>query len=272
MDSFCMSNKVPRTIPELEQELNDQIELLKLDLANYDAGMEIAAKGIAAKLRVLLHDSRTCHSLLGQIGKNVALFHDTSHKFEPGNVFTYSGLITVSALTHNPKYNAPLDNLPQGSDRQIAFDDWWNAVVFLDKEHEEFSRRDLVLTLADQDGGAHVDPEVEKKYYALTRQNTLGWQTQTASGTWKALSNPHYAAVRQIAHEVLKSLVPGYTPPATSTRATFEGVQIAGLSMGIVGEPHSPPPLPPSRPAQEKVGRNDPCPCGSGKKYKKCHG
>jgi preprotein translocase subunit SecA len=23
---------------------------------------------------------------------------------------------------------------------------------------------------------------------------------------------------------------------------------------------------------QEKVGRNDPCPCGSGKKFKKCHG
>src|SRR5882757_260390 len=26
------------------------------------------------------------------------------------------------------------------------------------------------------------------------------------------------------------------------------------------------------RRAGEKVGRNDPCPCGSGKKYKKCHG
>jgi preprotein translocase subunit SecA len=23
---------------------------------------------------------------------------------------------------------------------------------------------------------------------------------------------------------------------------------------------------------KSKVGRNDPCPCGSGKKYKKCHG
>ena len=22
----------------------------------------------------------------------------------------------------------------------------------------------------------------------------------------------------------------------------------------------------------DKVGRNDPCPCGSGKKYKQCHG
>ena len=25
-------------------------------------------------------------------------------------------------------------------------------------------------------------------------------------------------------------------------------------------------------PSEKKVGRNDPCPCGSGKKYKKCHG
>ena len=24
--------------------------------------------------------------------------------------------------------------------------------------------------------------------------------------------------------------------------------------------------------ATQKIGRNDPCPCGSGKKYKHCHG
>ncbi|MBK8388767.1 MAG: SEC-C domain-containing protein [Saprospiraceae bacterium] len=23
---------------------------------------------------------------------------------------------------------------------------------------------------------------------------------------------------------------------------------------------------------EDKIGRNDPCPCGSGKKYKNCHG
>jgi preprotein translocase subunit SecA len=28
----------------------------------------------------------------------------------------------------------------------------------------------------------------------------------------------------------------------------------------------------PSVAQEPKVGRNDPCPCGSGKKYKKCHG
>ncbi|ARS54461.1 SEC-C metal-binding domain-containing protein [Kushneria konosiri] len=28
----------------------------------------------------------------------------------------------------------------------------------------------------------------------------------------------------------------------------------------------------PARNALKDVGRNDPCPCGSGKKFKKCHG
>jgi hypothetical protein len=46
----------------------------------------------------------------------------------------------------------------------------------------------------------------------------------------------------------------------------------------IVGGPRaSAPPVPEAAPQtfvrdQPKVGRNDPCPCGSGKKYKKCHG
>jgi len=29
---------------------------------------------------------------------------------------------------------------------------------------------------------------------------------------------------------------------------------------------------PPIRRTEPRVGRNDPCPCGSGKKYKNCHG
>ena len=28
----------------------------------------------------------------------------------------------------------------------------------------------------------------------------------------------------------------------------------------------------PNKPINKKIGRNDPCPCGSGKKYKQCHG
>jgi preprotein translocase subunit SecA len=36
-------------------------------------------------------------------------------------------------------------------------------------------------------------------------------------------------------------------------------------------DPSSPVKQEPIR-AEPKIGRNDPCPCGSGKKYKNCHG
>jgi len=39
---------------------------------------------------------------------------------------------------------------------------------------------------------------------------------------------------------------------------------------GQGGESRQPQPAP--RPDQVKVGRNDACPCGSGQKYKYCHG
>jgi preprotein translocase subunit SecA len=38
------------------------------------------------------------------------------------------------------------------------------------------------------------------------------------------------------------------------------------------GEPDDSRPRTPVHRSTEKVGRNAPCPCGSGKKYKKCHG
>ena len=38
------------------------------------------------------------------------------------------------------------------------------------------------------------------------------------------------------------------------------------------GDPHDLQKVETIRRDGAKVGRNDPCPCGSGKKYKKCHG
>jgi len=42
------------------------------------------------------------------------------------------------------------------------------------------------------------------------------------------------------------------------------------LSRGGDGSAEQQKPKPVRR--EKKIGRNDPCPCGSGKKYKKCHG
>ncbi len=47
------------------------------------------------------------------------------------------------------------------------------------------------------------------------------------------------------------------------------------ISRGGSGSPAGPPAPPVPEPAglaREKIGRNDPCWCGSGRKYKRCHG
>jgi len=51
--------------------------------------------------------------------------------------------------------------------------------------------------------------------------------------------------------------------------------QHAGYDEALAGTADDPPVAVATRPFQragQKVGRNDPCPCGSGKKYKHCHG
>ena len=63
---------------------------------------------------------------------------------------------------------------------------------------------------------------------------------------------------------------PEFEGPVLGTAQTDEQEAPFGPSSGFEEEDVSPRPKPVTVP--EKIGRNDPCPCGSGKKYKKCHG
>jgi len=57
---------------------------------------------------------------------------------------------------------------------------------------------------------------------------------------------------------------PGEGPPSAGPLSRFG-------ADGAAARRPAPPPAP-AQHAEEKTGRNDPCPCGSGKKFKKCHG
>ena len=52
-------------------------------------------------------------------------------------------------------------------------------------------------------------------------------------------------------------------------RIKYQYARVKELSGGIDTVNHNPPFIPYSNP-NKNIGRNDPCPCGSGKKYKKC--
>ena len=105
------------------------------------------------------------------------------------------------------RYIAPLD-FAHPPPKKIPFEQWWLSPVFVDTKRQKVSRKELILTAANQDGGAHVDPVLDKKYTDLAKRNSMGAFRQTRAGI-EPIPSPERVAIRQIAHEVLKTLEPG---------------------------------------------------------------
>ena len=59
---------------------------------------------------------------------------------------------------------------------------------------------------------------------------------------------------------------------AVSERRACRVLDQPRSSQRLEAAPERPEPVTPFVREQPKVGRNQPCPCGSGKKYKQCHG
>ena len=223
---------------------------------------------IAVALRVLLYDTKASKSLLGQLGKkntlqfvDTALYRDELDKgyskwvkqHAPGQMIAAISPGEASLVVEGlgaPAWVAPLqtERLPPlhpAAASTIAvfkpFEAWWTTPVVETSHLKYFSRQDLVTIMANQYGGAHVDPEIDSEYEALT-VDYLGTQLEigsdlvdkTMGGDITAMKgNVAAASVRQIASEVLKTFRP---------RADHSGPvrRIQRITPIIVGTPTPP--------------------------------
>lgn len=256
-------NRIQLSQNQLEDHLREQISFLETSANSFDTGTEEEAKRLALAIRILVHDTSSSHSLLGQMGKKIK-FYDTSSDLDPDNILAHGGLIANLVGPGQNRYVARLDNFPINTVKMIDFDNWWNKPVFVDRQGRELTRKDLILTSTNQDGGAHVDSSLDETYANLSR-NGLDMIVNHGTGT-KLLDKPERVAIRQIAHEVLKTLKPGYNKtikyPAGMFSMDFK-IKDGAKEQNDRGTPTK---------HERKIGRNDPCPCGSGLKYKKCCG
>lgn len=202
-------SKIKISQKELEEHLKHQISFLETSANAFDTGREEEYKRLALAIRILVRDTSSSYSLLRQMGKNLK-FHDTSPDLDSNNILPRSGLIAILVKKGEPDqshYIAILDDSPH-TVKTIDFDSWWNKPVFVNQQGGKLTRKDLILTASDQDGGAHVDPSLEKTYANISRKG-LGWAVNHGA-KGKILDKPERATIRQIAHEVLKTLKPGY--------------------------------------------------------------
>jgi len=203
---------------ELLTHLSDQIDFMIASAISYDNGFEGEAKRIAATIRILVHNTASCSGLLTQLKMLDILFYDSASPFRlqnpiPCNCLTVIRLSKRETENLMGDYVAPLDNLSpaRSKDKKVSFTRWWKLnYVIKDKTGALFTRKDLILTVADKEGGAHIDPKLNQAYANLTRFNSLGWKVYT-EGESKDLDNPVPPSVRQIAHEVIRTLRDGVT-------------------------------------------------------------
>jgi preprotein translocase subunit SecA len=107
-------------------------------------------------------------------------------------------------------------------------------------------------------GYAQVDPKTEYKREGMKAFDEM----------WDGIHDKITDAVFRMEEEDEFEAVVGfaYQPTAERFRAPAEGEN--GMSTNSSEAPKK---IEPIRNANDRVGRNDPCPCGSGKKYKNCH-
>ncbi len=270
-----MSSRVPQTIQELEAHLKEQTAFLEASAESYDRGFQGEAKRLAVGIRLLVHDHGSNKALLAQLDRlDSTRFYDSGIPNTPGNLSTYSGLVVTAHTKTGAEYMPMLDDHQLGPGEWLAFARWWETTIFVDNKKRLASRKDLILSMANQDGGAHVDPALNATYSALSKENSMGW-TVTVGSVGHPMGPPHLASVRQIAHEVLKSLNRAYTkknPDRPDVLIYSAGsAVIQGGPAQVVPAFLGPRLIVPAA-VTPQVGRNDPCFCGSGKKYKRCHG
>jgi len=196
-----------QTREELLQHLKEQRGFLRRSAQSFDEGILEEAKRLALAIRLLVHDSSRSRSLLRQLRvKDELRYYDTRARPPiPGAIVIHAGLAGIKT-TFGPDgttrfYPVLGDLSPERQGPRIKFPQWWNGEVIRDGQGIPFERRDLVLGVANLDGGAHVDPELKKAYAALTRARSHGWRLFSESGE-DVTNDLVLANVRQIAWEL----------------------------------------------------------------------
>lgn len=255
--------KIPLTHDQLEAQLIEQLGFLQRSCDSFDRGHFAEAKRLAVAIRILLHDTRTSHSLLGQLGKRGVDFYDTLTPLTGVSLIPEMGLIVQHLSKAGAEYVAPLDN--SATAKTTPFEEWWAGTICRMPDGTVVSRSSLVLTASNQDGGAHVDPSLDELYHRLVHENALGYLVDAEGLPSAPMGDPTKAALRQIAHEVLKTLVPNYGKSFLPTGMMISGLSVSTEAPAFISEIHH------QGPNGARTPPDAPCPCGSGSTYKGCH-
>jgi len=207
-----MNKKLKRSDVELYKMLKEQLHLLEIDCKIFDEGNELIGKHISVILRTLFHDTDKSHSILKKLNIKFIRWNSTVEKINPNNFLAECNFVSIHLKNDNgisAKYE-PRFKSASCIIKKIDFYEWWTNPVVKDKNGVTFSRKDLILFIANKDGGAHIDSEILEKDKFLVTPNSLGWQIYKGEITTDLEGRAELICMRQIAYEVITTLKSEY--------------------------------------------------------------
>lgn len=217
------TNNIVRTNNEVQEQLKMQLDLLRDYCDMFDSGKLQYVYPMSTVLRVLLKDTRNCHSLLGQLGlKDTLQFVDSAHHVRNGfccwtirdahNLTAlegkvYAGLCAKTLVMNDDVVVVGFRPLFQHSNRPkeqlVNFDAWYDDIV-LEDGTQKMSRKNVIENIAEKEGGCHLDKDITPEHATFREPESLKILINGEQVEFKPA--PVYTSLRQIAWEVIETL------------------------------------------------------------------
>jgi len=204
-------SKIQRSHKDTFHQLFKQYKFLCKSLLECIKGDLDEIDRVATSLRILFHDSNKSKSLISQLNSEILILDTadnlpdlslpSSESYECHSMFI-GGMVNMNLCSR--VWGLNLAARPVWSN----IESWWNKILFIDNSFE-CTRKKIVLIIANTDGGAHVDPMLDKDYYQLTRDGSIGMNF-FLNGQQYTPSGPEKIILPQIGLEVVTSLRNAY--------------------------------------------------------------
>ena len=184
--------------------------------AGYDAGELWEAKRLATAVYTIVADQGSnSRSILRQLGiKNKLEFLScVQPPDEPGRqtLAIIKGMCGVVDTIEGPLYYPVLGNA--FFKRHIAFNEWWDEVLFTNKNGQDITRKNLTFSLRSKDGGSHFDSKLpETAYLSMKLGSDTGLIALKGDGPQFSFEDAdpirfgHLALMRQVTYELIDTL------------------------------------------------------------------
>ncbi|MCM6880487.1 MAG: preprotein translocase subunit SecA [Enterococcus italicus] len=267
-DAVIQSRMLTKQVEAAQKRVEGNNYDTRKNVLQYDDVMREQREVIyKQRQQVIMEDKTLSDQLLGMVKRTIDRMVD-SHTQLDQKEWNYEGIVDFASSTLVHEDSISVDQLKGKTAQEIKDDLYSRAKAIFDTKSEQLNSPEqllefekvVILRVVDSKWTDHIDAMDQLRQSIGLRaygQNNPLVEYQTEGYSM------FEAMVGAIEYEVTRLFM------KAEIRQNVQREQVAQGEAEVEQEET----VEPQKPVNvQKVGRNDPCPCGSGKKYKNCHG